>query len=89
MDKNDEYIFNNEIKEVKFVDRSFINKYFQQNDNDICPKSKPKNLIYNYLNSISPSDCSEKNIVYASFKIEEKEKEDKNKQGKEEEKKRF
>ena len=86
MDKN-EYAFNQEIEDVKIVDRSFINEYFQQKDNDICLKSKPKNPIYNYLNSISPSDCSEENIVYASFRVKEDAKEHEKDDNKEKEKK--
>ncbi len=86
MDKN-EYAFNHEIEDVKIVDRSFINEYFQQKDNDICLKSKPKNPIYNYLNSISPSDCSEENIVYASFRVKEDVKEHEKDDNKEKEKK--
>ena len=47
MDKN-ENIYNNEMENVKFVGRSYINAYFQNNDNCACLKYRPKNPIYFY-----------------------------------------
>ena len=79
MDKN-ENVYDNVIENVKFIDKTEINKYFGQEDNMNCLKSKQKNPIYLYLLSISPSDYKDNNLLYASYDDAKDKKEENNKE---------
>lgn len=68
------------IENVKFIDKTEINKYFGQEDNMNCLKSKQKNPIYLYLLSISPSDYKDNNLLYASYDDAKDKKEENNKE---------
>ena len=79
MDKN-ENVYDNVIENVKFIDKTEINRYFGQEDNMNCLKSKQKNPIYLYLLSISPSDYKDNNLLYASYDDAKDKKEENNKE---------